>query len=180
MKKLLFVLCVFSLPSVLAQPFARSWDAWFGQLQGGVNYGMQDLGPLYTLGVYKSKNNHGFGIELSSSSINECRVLSGSLTLTQDLLRIRRNRRTPFYLYATAGVGLSHLRNIQIQDNFLLKGDDMLQASISLCPTYFFSRDFALQWKTQYTRYGLVDYQLSESYSISLGILFLIPEFKPF
>ncbi len=180
MKKLLLLLCVFSFQKALAQPFARSWDAWFGQLQGGVNYGMQDYGPIYELGIYKSAGNHGFGIELSKSNIANCNILSASATLTQDLMRIRRNRRTPFYLYATAGVGLSHLRNIQIQDNFLLKGDDMLQASISLCPTYFFSRDFALQWKTQYTRYGLVDYQLSASYSTSLGILFLIPEFKPF
>jgi hypothetical protein len=58
MKKLLLLLCVFSFQKALAQPFARSWDAWFGQLQGGVNYGMVVLGPLYTLGVYKSKNNH--------------------------------------------------------------------------------------------------------------------------
>lgn len=179
MKKLLLLLCVFSFQKALAQPFARSWDTWFGQLQGGVNYGMQDYGPIYELGIYKSAGNHGFGIELSKSNIANCNILSASATLTQDLMRIRRNRRTPFYLYATAGVGLSHLRNIQIQDNFLLKGDDMLQASISLCPTYFFSRDFALQLKIQYQKMGLVDANIDQLISANLGIFFIIPALKP-
>jgi hypothetical protein len=180
MKKLLLIFCIFSLTKGLAQPFARSWDAWFGQLQGGVNYGMQDYGPIYGMGIYKSAGNHGFGIELNKSNLAKSNILSASATLTQDLCRIRRNRRTPFYCYAALGVGLAHLRNLNVQDNFLLKGDDMVQASVSISPTYFFSRDFALQWKTQYTRYGLVDYKLNASYSSSLGILFLIPAFKPF
>lgn len=180
MKKILLILCIFSWSYALAQPFARSWDAWFGQLQGGVNYGMQDYGPIYNLGIYKSANNHGFGVEVYKSNLASSNILSASATLSQDLIRIQRNRRTPFYCYATFGLGLTHLRNTTLQDNFLLKGDDMLHASVSMSPTYFFSRDFALQWKTQYTRYSLVDYQLSASYSTSLGILFLIPEFKPF
>ncbi|MEN9743777.1 MAG: hypothetical protein RLZZ65_1582 [Bacteroidota bacterium] len=180
MKKTLLLCCIFSLNQAFSQSFARSWDAWFGQLQGGVNYGLQDLGPLYTMGIYKSAGNHGFGVELSKSNLAACNIISGSATLSQDLLRIRRNRRTPFYFYATLGVGLTHLKNNNIQDNFLLKGDDMVHASFSISPTYFFSRDFALQWKTQISQYGLVDYELKAAYSSSLGILFLIPAFKPF
>lgn len=180
MKKTLLIFCIFYLSQAAAQPFARSWDEWFGQLQGGVNYGIQAFGPVYGIGVYKSAGNHGFGVELSKSNLASCNIINASATLSQDLLRIRRNRRTPFYFYATLGVGLTHLKNNNIQDNFLLKGDDMVQASFSISPTYFFSRDFALQWKTQFTQYGLVDYQLKTACSSSLGILFLIQSFKPF
>ena len=176
---MVLVFCLFSLSRAHAQHFARSWDAWFGQLQVGATQGMQQLGPTYTLGVYKAVNNHGFGIDMNNTKFPDARVLSGSISASQDLMRIRRNRRTPFYFYATAGLGLTHLRSTLIQDNFLLKGDDMIHINVGLTPTYFFSRDFALQLKFQYQKMGLVDSQLDQTLQASLGIFFIIPAFKP-
>lgn len=181
MKFVVFLLLLYgSAQPVLAQTFARSWDAWFGQLQLGAATGMQKTAASYTIGVYKSIQNHGFGIDFGSVSLSDSRILYGNLTLSQDLLRLTRNRRTPFYLYGSLGVGLSHLRNELLQDNFLLRGDDMLHAQVGLSPTYFFSRDFALQLCAKYQKQTLVDAQLDDLWSIQLGMFFLIPNFKPF
>jgi hypothetical protein len=95
-------------------------------------------------------------------------------------LRITRNRRSSFYLYSSLGLGLTHLRNAQLQDNFLLRGDDMLHFQLGLSPTYFFNRDFGLQLSAKYQKQALIDFQLEELYSIQLGLFFLIPSFKPF
>ena len=78
------------------------------------------------------------------------------------------------------GLGLTHLRNNQLNDNFLLRGDDMLHFQIGLSPTYFFSRDFALQLSGKFQTQTLINYELDRLWSVSLGIFFLIPNFKPF
>lgn len=163
-----------------AQTFARSWDAWFGQLQVGAATGMQQTATSYTLGLYKSDQNHGYGLDFGGVSLADSKLLYGNLTLSQDLLRITRNRRTPLYLYGSVGLGLTHLRNAQLQDQFLLRGDDMLHMQVGLTPTYFFSRDFALQLAAKYQKQILIDYQLDRLWSIQLGMFFLIPNFKPF
>lgn len=162
-----------------AQSFARSWDAWFGQLQAGATYNKQEISPNYTLGLYKSVNNHGFGLEFNNVIFSDARIISGSISASQDLMRLRRNRRTPFYLYAHAGIGLTHLRSTLIQDDFLLKGDDMIHVNVGLTPTYFFTRDFALQLKFQYQKMGLVDANVSQLLSANLGIFFIISALKP-
>jgi hypothetical protein len=107
-------------------------------------------------------------------------VLVGTLSVSQDLVRMRRNKRSPFYLYGHLGTGLTHLRNSALQDAFLLRGDDMLHVQMGLSPTYFFSRDFALQLTTVYQKQMLVNYQLDALWSIQLSAFFLIPHFKPF
>lgn len=163
-----------------AQAFARSWDAWFGQLQAGANTAdLKHFGPSYSLGIYKSKNNHGYGLDFTNVIFSDARLISGTISASQDLMRLRRNRRTPFYLYANAGIGLSHLRSTLVQDNFLLNGDDMLHVNVGLSPTYFFSRDFALQLKIQYQKMGLVDANIDQLISANLGIFFIIPALKP-
>jgi hypothetical protein len=163
-----------------AQAFARSWDAWFGQMQVGASTGMGQTAASYTLGLYKSEQNHGYGLDFGGTSLNNSKLLYGNLTLSQDLLRITRNRRSSFYLYGSAGLGLTHLRNDQLQDNFLLRGDDMLHFQIGLSPTFFFSPDFALQLSAKYQKQALIDYELDQLWSLNLGIFFLIPNFKPF
>lgn len=181
MKKLIFclllTLCSFQTQ---AQTFARSWNAWFGQLQGGATQAQQQLGANYTLGIYKSVNNHGYGLDFNNAIFPDLRLISGSVSVSQDLMRLRRNRRTPFYFYANLGLGLTHLRSTNIQDNFLLNGDDMLHVNVGLSPTYFFSRDFALQLKLQYQKMGLTDTPLTQTLQANLGIFFIIPAFKPF
>lgn len=163
-----------------AQAFARSWDAWFGQLQAGANTSdLKHFGPSYSLGIYKSKNNHGYGLDFTNVIFSDARLISGTISASQDLMRLRRNRRTPFYLYANAGIGLTHLRSTLVQDNFLLKGDDMVHVNVGLSPTYFFSRDFALQLKIQYQKMGLVDANIDQLISANLGIFFIIPALKP-
>ena len=163
-----------------AQAFARRWDAWFGQMQVGASTGMGQTAASYTLGLYKSEQNHGYGLDFGGTSLNNSKLLYGNLTLSQDLLRITRNRRSSFYLYGSAGLGLTHLRNDQLQDNFLLRGDDMLHFQIGLSPTFFFSRDFALQLSAKYQKQALIDDELDQLWSLNLGIFFLIPNFKPF
>ena len=163
-----------------AQAFARSWDAWFGQMQVGASTGMGQTAASYTLGLYKSEQNHGYGLDFGGTSLNNSKLLYGNLTLSQDLLRITRNRRSSFYLYGSAGLGLTHLRNDQLQDNFLLRGDDMLHFQIGLSPTFFFSPDFALQLSAKYQKQALIDDELDQLWSLNLGIFFLIPNFKPF
>ncbi len=73
----------------------------------------------------------------------------------------------------------SFARSTLIQDDFLLKGDDLIHINVGLTPTYFFSRDFALQLKFQYQKMGLVDADLSQLMSANLGIFFIIPALKP-
>ena len=163
-----------------AQTFARSWDAWFGQLQLGAATGMQQTAATYNLGLYKSDQNHGYGLDFSGTTLNNSKIYSGTLTLSQDFLRLTRNRRTPFYLYGHVGLGLTHLRNNQLNDNFLLRGDDMLHFQIGLSPTYFFSRDFALQLSGKFQTQTLINYELNRLWSVNLGMFFLIPNFKPF
>ena len=163
-----------------AQTFARSWDAWFGQLQIGAAQGMQEMASSYTLGLYKSEQNHGYGIDFGGTNLSDSRILYGNLTVSQDLLRITRNRRSSFYLYGSLGLGLTHLRNAQLQDNFLLRGDDMLHLQVGLSPTFFFNKDFGLQLSAKYQKQALIDYQLVELFSVQLGLFFLIPSFKPF
>ncbi len=181
MKLLLAILiCCSSLTPLRAQAFARSWDAWFGQLQVGAATGMQQTAASYTLGLYKSVQNHGYGLDFGGTTLNNSRILYGNLTLSQDLLRITRNMRSPLYLYGSVGLGLTHLRNDQLQDNFLLRGDDMIHLQVGLSPTYFFSRDFALQLSGKFQTQTLVDYELDQLWSVNLGIFFLIPNFKPF
>ena len=163
-----------------AQAFARSWDAWFGQMQVGASTAMGQTAASYTLGLYKSEQNHGYGLDFGGTSLNNSKLLYGNLTLSQDLLRITRNRRSSFYLYGSAGLGLTHLRNDQLQDNFLLRGDDMLHFQIGLSPTFFFSPDFALQLSAKYQKQALIDDELDQLWSLNLGMFFLIPNFKPF
>lgn len=163
-----------------AQAFARSWDAWFGQLQVGAATGMQQTAASYTLGLYKSDQNHGYGLDFGGVSLSDSKLIYGNLTISQDLLRIMRNRRSAFYLYGSVGVGLTHLRNPLLQDKFLLRGDDMIHLQAGLSPTYFFSRDFALQLCAKYQKQTLIDYQLDNLWSVQLGLFFLIPNFKPF
>ena len=180
MKNLALAFCLFSLCQLKAQSFARSWDAWFGQMQAGANTSdLKHFGPSYSLGIYKSKNNHGYGLDFTNVIFSNARLISGTISASQDLIRLRRNRRTPFYLYAHAGVGLTHLRSTLIQDDFLLKGDDMIHVNVGLTPTYFFTRDFALQLKFQYQKMGLVDANVSQLLSANLGIFFIIPALKP-
>jgi hypothetical protein len=62
----------------------------------------------------------------------------------------------------------------------LLRGDDMIDLQVGLSPTYFFSRDFALQLSGKFQTQTLVDYELDQLWSVNLGIFFLIPNFKPF
>jgi hypothetical protein len=88
-----------------AQTFARSWDAWFGQLQVGAATGMQQTATSYTLGLYKSDENHGYGLDFGGVSLADSKLIYGNLTLSQDLLRITRNLRSPFYLYGSVGRG---------------------------------------------------------------------------
>ena len=181
MKFICWIFCLLFLPLHLkAQTFARSWDAWFGQLQIGAAQGMQQTATSYTLGLYKSEQNHGYGIDFGGTNLSDSRVLYGNLTVSQDLLRITRNRRSSFYLYGSLGLGLTHLRNAQLQDNFLLRGDDMLHFQVGLSPTYFFNRDFGLQLSAKYQKQALIDFQLEELYSVQIGLFFLIPSFKPF
>ncbi len=163
-----------------AQAFARSWDAWFGQMQVGASTAMGQTAASYTLGLYKSEQNHGYGLDFGGTSLNNSKLLYGNLTLSQDLLRITRNRRSSFYLYGSAGLGLTHLRKDQLQDNFLLRGDDMLHFQIGLSPTFFFSPDFALQLSAKYQKQALIDDELDQLWSLNLGMFFLIPNFKPF
>lgn len=163
-----------------AQTFARSWDAWFGQLQLGAATGMQQTAATYNLGLYKSDQNHGYGLDFSGTTLNNSKIYSGTLTLSQDFLRLTRNRRTPFYLYGHVGLGLTHLRNNQLNDNFLLRGDDMIHLQVGLSPTYFFSRDFALQLSGKFQTQTLINYELDRLWSVNLGMFFLIPNFKPF
>jgi hypothetical protein len=163
-----------------SQTFARSWDAWFGQLQVGKATGMQTTGTSYSLGLYKSVQNHGYGLDFGGVHLQDSRLIFGTFSLSQDLLRITRNRRSSFYLYGNAGIGLTHLRNDQLQDKFLLRGDDMIHLQVGLSPTYFFSRDFALQLSAKYQKQTLIDYQLDNLWSIQIGMFFLIPNFKPF
>jgi hypothetical protein len=181
-------LCVVLFTSLLlittknaaAQAFARSWDAWFGQLQVGASTGMGQTAASYTLGLYKSAQNHGYGLDFGGTNLNNSKLLYGNLTLSQDLLRITRNKRSPFYLYCHLGLGLSHLSNELLNDQFLLRGDDMIHFQIGLSPTFFFSRDFALQLSAKYQSQILIDYELDRLWSLNLGIFFLIPNFKPF
>lgn len=185
MKESLFAVLFTSLvlganQQAFCQTFARSWDAWFGQLQVGVATGMQSNGTSYSLGLYKSVQNHGYGLDFGGVHLQDSRLLFGTFSLSQDLLRITRNRRSSFYLYGSAGLGLTHLRNDQLQDNFLLRGDDMIHLQVGLSPTYFFSRDFALQLAAKFQKQTLIDYQLDKLWSIQIGIFFLIPNFKPF
>lgn len=163
-----------------AQAFARSWDAWFGQLQFGAAHGLQTTSGTYRLGLYKSEQNHGYGIDFGGTQLNDSKVLSGNLTLNQDLMRITRNIRSPFYLYANLGIGLTHLRNPLLQDHFLLRGDDMVHFQFGLTPTYFITREFALQISAKYQKQTLIDYQLAELWSVHLGMFFLLSDFKPF
>ena len=172
----MFIICSYTR----AQTFARSWDAWFGQLQVGAATGMQETATSYTLGLYKSNQNHGYGIDFGGVNFANSRILYGNLTISQDLIRLTRNRRSSFYLYGSAGLGLTHLRNDQLQDKFLLRGDDMIHLQVGLSPTYFFSRDFALQLSAKYQKQTLIDYQLDKLWSIQIGMFFLIPNFKPF
>jgi hypothetical protein len=182
--KICVILCTALLlllsQQAFAQTFARSWDAWFGQLQVGAATGMQQTATSYTLGLYKSDENHGYGLDFGGVSLADSKIMYGNLTLSQDLLRITRNMRSPFYLYGSVGLGLTHLRNDQLQDNFLLLGDDMIHLQVGLSPTYFFSRDFALQLCAKYQNQTLIDYQLDNLWSIQIGMFFLIPNFKPF
>lgn len=175
----LLIFCGSQTP-LWAQTFARSWDAWFGQLQLGKASGMQTSGTSYSLGLYKSAQNHGYGLDFSGTSLNNSKLLYGTLTLSQDLLRINRNKRSPFYLYGHVGLGLTHLRNEILTDKFLLRGDDMIHFQVGLSPTYFFSRDFALQLSAKYQKQFLIDYHLDKLWSIQIGMFFLIPNFKPF
>jgi hypothetical protein len=185
MKESLFAVFFISMMLVtnqhaFSQTFARSWDAWFGQLQVGKATGMEATGTSYSLGLYKSVQNHGYGLDFGGVNLADSRIVYGNLTISQDLMRLTRNRRSAFYLYSSAGLGLTHLRNDQLQDNFLLRGDDMLHFQVGLSPTYFFSRDFALQLVAKYQKQTLIDYQLDNLWSLQIGMLFLIPSFKPF
>lgn len=181
MKWILVVFFLFcSTQQNYAQAFARSWDAWFGQLQGGVATGFEQTAASYTLGLYKSDQNHGYGLDFGGVTLSDSKLLYGNLTLSQDLLRITRNMRSPFYLYGSVGIGLTHLRNPLLQDKFLLRGDDMIHFQVGFSPTYFFSRDFALQLCAKYQKQTLIDYQLDRLWSIQLGLFFLIPNFKLF
>lgn len=181
-------LCVVLLTSLLlittrqafAQAFARSWDAWFGQLQVGASTGLSQTAASYTIGLYKSEQNHGYGLDFGGTQLNNSKLLYGNLTLSQDLLRITRNKRSPFYLYGHIGVGLTHLTNELLNDKFLLRGDDMIHFQIGLSPTVFFSPDFALQLSAKYQKQTLIDYELDQLWSLNIGIFFLIPNFKPF
>jgi hypothetical protein len=180
MKVFLLAICLAWAHWSAAQAFARSWDAWFGQLQVGAATGMDQTAASYTLGLYKSDQNHGYGLDFGGTTLNNSRILYGNLTISQDLLRITRNLRSPFYLYGHLGLGLTHLRNDLLQDNFLLRGDDMIHLQVGLSPTYFFSRNFALQLSGKFQTQTLVDYELDQLWSVNLGMFFLIPNFKPF
>ncbi len=181
MKGLIGILLLFFFgQQAHAQAFARSWDAWFGQLQVGAATGLQQTAASYSLGLYKSDQNHGYGLDFGGVTLSDSKLLYGNLTLSQDLLRITRNMRSPLYLYGSVGIGLTHLRNPLLQDKFLLRGDDMIHFQVGLSPTYFFSRDFALQLCAKYQKQTLIDYQLDRLWSIQLGLFFLIPNFKPF
>jgi len=160
--RVLFVLLIFcsSQTPLRAQAFARSWDAWFGQLQVGASTGMSQTAASYTLGLYKSAQNHGYGLDFGGTSLNNSKLLYGNLTLSQDLLRITRNKRSPFYLYGHVGIGLTHLSDEILTDKFLLRGDDMLHFQVGLTPTFFFSSDFALQLSAKYQTQILIDYEL--------------------
>lgn len=181
MKALLLASLLLLGPTHLwGQAFARSWNAWFGQLKAGGVYGMQDFAPSYSFGLYKSQQNHGYSIDFGGANLLDSKIIMGNLSVHQDLLRLTRNRRSPFYLYGNMGFGLTHLRNPQLQDHFLLRGDDMLQLQLGLSPTYFLSRDFALQFSVQYQKQLLIDYQLEQLWNVQIGMFFLIPNFKPF
>jgi hypothetical protein len=176
---ILLLFCGFQT-TLRAQAFARSWDAWFGQLQVGATTGMSQTAASYTLGLYKSVQNHGYGLDFGGTNLNNSSLLYGNLTLSQDLLRITRNIRSPLYLYGHIGVGLTHLSNDELTDQFLLRGDDMIHVQIGLSPTYFISREFAIQLSGKYQTQKLIDYELDHMWSLNLGMFFLIPNFKPF
>lgn len=163
-----------------AQAFARNWDAWYGQLQVGAANGMQQTSPSYALGLYKSVENHGFGLDFGGVTLGESKIIYGTLSASQDLMRLTRNRRSRLYLYGSVGLGLTHLRNPILQDNFLLQGDDMLHAQLGLSPTYFINKDFALQLSGKYQFQALTDFELDRLWSVQLGLFFLLPDFKPF
>jgi hypothetical protein len=56
----------------------------------------------------------------------------------------------------------------------------MIHLQVGLSPTYFFSRNFALQLSGKFQTQTLVDYELDQLWSVNLGMFFLIPNFKPF
>jgi hypothetical protein len=163
-----------------AQAFARNWDAYYGQLNVGATSGMELSHASYSLALYKMQNNHGFGLEYGGTTLGDSKLLFGTLYAAQDLVRLTRNRRSPLYIYARAGLGLTHLRNPALSDHFLLKGDDMVHLQVGLSPTYMLSRDFGIRLDLSMNKLYLIDYKLSSYLTGSIGIFFTIPALQGF
>jgi hypothetical protein len=93
MRLLLSILiCCSALTPLRAQAFARSWDAWFGQLQVGAATGMDQTAASYTLGLYKSDQNHGYGLDFGGTTLNNGTLQIGNAGAT-GTLGSRRTRR---------------------------------------------------------------------------------------
>lgn len=157
-----------------AQPVAMGKKSWGIYSSVGMATGMKELASDVQFGLTKSLDQWSVFGELHLNSYPNSNAFRMSATMGRDLLRLHHLKRHPYYLYAYAGLGITHLSNPIFFDSFLLKGDDMLHLSLGMQPRWMVSKTFGLMTDLNFNQNILVDYHLKRSMNLTIGLFFKI------
>lgn len=169
-----YLICLIALIPVLswAQPVAMGQKTWGIYSSLGLTSGMKELASDVQFGLTKSLDQWSIFGELHLNSYPNSSAFRMSASIGRDLLRLHHLKRHPYYLYAYAGLGITHLSNPIFFDSFLLKGDDMLHLSLGMQPRWMITKTFGLMADLNFNQNILVDYHLKRSMNLNLGLFF--------
>ena len=157
-----------------SQPVAMGRKTWSIYSSAGLNLGMKESASDVQFGLTKSMDKWDLFGDLHLNSYPNSSAFRVSASMGRDLFRLHHLKRHPYYLYAYAGLGLTHLSNPVFFDHFLLKGDDMIHLSLGLQPRMMLTKSFGIISDINFNQNVLIDYQLRNSINFNIGLLFKI------
>jgi len=170
---LVLLLVMFPLFS-WAQPIAMGRKSWSIYSSAGLSLGMKEAASDVQFGLTKSIEKWDIFGDIHLNSYANSSVFRVSASMGRDLFRLHHLKRHPYYLYAYAGLGLTHLSNPVLFDTFLLKGDDMVHISIGIQPRMMLTKTFGIMSDINFNQNMLIDFQLRNSLNVNLGLFFKI------
>jgi hypothetical protein len=156
-----------------AQPSASGKKTWGLYSSIGVVSGMKEHTMDLQFGLTKSMNKWDVFGDLHLNSYAESNVFNLTASLGRDLLRLntKKIKRHPYHLFTYGGIGITHLSNPILFDNYLLKGDDMIHLTLGVQTRMMLTRDFGIMSDIRFNQNLLIDYELKRSFNINFGFL---------
>lgn len=175
-QKTFLILILFLLPMQTKAQFSAfsSRKSWSIYGSAGLGLGMKEIASDIQFGLGRSFRKWNVFGDIHLNSYSNSNVFRVNASMGKDLLRMKRLKRHPYYLFAYAGLGLTHLGNPVLFDSFLIRGDDMIHISLGIQPRYMITKNFGLMSDINFNQNFLIDFQLKRSLNVNIGLIFKI------